>query len=1166
MRKKRKKYPKILWIPIGIALILGVVVLLLATLNIACDFVASEAKEAVKSYLQADLQIDQVVGNPLRGYKITGVNLSKDGQEMFKAEFVEAKVNFMSILSSPRLSLLSIGGVNMDLDKFVEEFNKLPSQPSEQPTQIPIDELKLVQSGFHSQWGNIEVEDVSFGFNQFTITANIKGKVNELPIAGTIAAEVLGTQVSLKNVDLKAGKGSIKASGQLSEALNVQGAIEGADLTELAGLWSTLDPGDYVGAIGISFNATGTWMEPVFTASADYKGARLAGWPVESFDGMVNYKELRLSLDKITANALGIPLSGNVAMAFRDDVPTVFFQLKGGAADLASLSSLGGISGITGNISDFNVEIKGPTNALSGTIYLQAPAIGGMGVSGTDVALQVKLAGGNQATVSGKAQFQGAASYLSGSVSDILTGPKLDLTLKTVDLNLAAIKPLIPDADTLDPKGNVTAEINIKGAMSNPSLDGSISSKSLTAAGYTADNIAIGFSYAQGNFTLKESSASWTGLPIKASGTVVNVMAAKPTIDINASLSFTPAALAKFVPDIAQYKLKGTVQVGVHAIGALPEPNLDLVISSQELGAMDIINAKNIKATTALAGDLTKLENMNLSLSAQSISASGLGFQNVTAEIKKAGDTITLVSAKASSGQGSLSGSGTVTTPTSGAGNMNINVDMTQLNLQDLSKTGNLGVDLAGTFSGKLALTGNTDAPTVAFQGSAPKISVNGYGADNLAVQLSGSMTNLKLDNLSAQIGAGKLSATGNIRPSDGTGQIDFTGSGLDLAKLTESVPDVKGEITGILSVNFSAALSGAGTSGQGTASAPSLNIYGMKLTDVSLPLSLSGNSFKFGQGAAKMNGGTVSLNGDIDIQTFKYNGKLNASGVDVNALIHDLVPDLKGKITGSGALDVTFNGSIDPKFTMGGTGQAKVGAGSLSGFTWIDLISRLHGVSAINYTDVTAPFKLETTRIIFQKGSKATAPNNDPLYSYAQVEGPVTYAGDLNLTGDANVSFQLINIITGGVLGAAGAVAGGNINQILSGKGLESVLTQAVGRGAAAGQQKDFRDVSFKVGGNIDEPTFSIVKVGPSTLPEEKGAEPQRQPQNIQEAVKDRVLDSLGIAPKEETSGASNEPKQPQSTQQQSTPQQERQPQKKPEDVIKEEAGKALRNLIRRQ
>jgi hypothetical protein len=112
---------------------------------------------------------------------------------------------------------------------------------------------------------------------------------------------------------------------------------------------------------------------------------------------------------------------------------------------------------------------------------------------------------------------------------------------------------------------------------------------------------------------------------------------------------------------------------------------------------------------------------------------------------------------------------------------------------------------------------------------------------------------------------------------------------------------------------------------------------------------------------------------------------------------------------------------------------------------------------------------------------------------------------------------------------------------------------------------------VSFKVGGNVDDPSFSIVKVGQSTAaPASSGAESPKQPQNIQEAVKDKVMDRLGIPtkPKEEapvspgaTESASSAPTQPQET-----PPDTKQPQKDTREAIKEEAGKALRNLIKRK
>ncbi|MCL2683930.1 MAG: hypothetical protein FWE55_01675, partial [Synergistaceae bacterium] len=964
-------------------------------------------------------------------------------------------------------------------------------------------------------------------------------------VAGTLTAEI-GAETVLKNADLKLGSGVVKASGRMSETLDVQGTVEGVDLKELLNLWPALRSGS-AGTVRASFRVTGTPADPVLAATAAFKGTRLAGWPVESFDGMVNYREKRFSLDKVTANAFGIPLDGNVAIAFREAVPTVFVQFTGGAVDLAALGGLGGFKGVTGSVSGFSAEIKGPVNALSGIISMHAPSIGASGVEGTDVALQIKLAEGNRATVEGHMRFQGAASYVTGVISDPFSGPKMDLTLKTVDLNVAGLKPIIPNAGKMDLGGTVTAEVQIKGAILDPSLGGTIRSESLTVSGYTAENLALGFSYARGEFILNEGSASWSGLPIKASGTIKNVLAAKPVLDFKASLSVNPGTLAKFVPDVAQYKLAGTVQVGIQATGALPEPRIDLVVASEELTAMDMINTKNIRATTALAGDIRKMDNMDLNVTASSVSVSGLGFRNFNARITKAGNTINLVSANASSGQGTLAGAGKITMPENGTGDININVDLTQLDLGDLSKTGGFPVDLAGAFSGKLTVTGKMNEPQITFQGGAPKIYVAGYGMENVSIGLGGNTAVLQLNNLSAQIGAGKLSGSGTLRPSNGTGQVDFTGSELDLAKLTESVPDLAGQVSGTLSARFSTALSGKGISGQGNAYSSSIIFFGMRLTDVSLPLATDGVSFKFGQGTANLNGGTLSLNGGVDTRTLKYSGRLNASGVDVNALVHDLIPDLAGNVTGDGTMDLVFSGSIDPKFTLGGTGHARIGTGGISGFRWLDLVSRLYGVNSARYTEVTAPFTLETTRLILQEGSRAVAPENDPLYRFVQARGPVTYAGDLNLTGDGNVNFQLINAAAGGVLGAAGAFSGSTLT-------LDELLKQAAG-GATAGRQADFRDVSFKVGGNTEKPSFRVEKVGPSNLPAATPdrSDSEKQQQSVQDTITDRILEGIGIPAPTETSET-----------RQATPDTD-QPRKKPEDIVRDEAENLMRNILRR-
>ena len=897
---------KILWAFVIIIMLSGIILMMFAKLDMGCELVAREVRNAAVTYLQADLRLSNVTGNPLRGYMILGTNLTRDNAEMLKADFVFARINIMSLLSSPRLSLLSIGGVNMDLDKFIGEFDNLPSQPSDRPFEMPVDELRLVQSRFVSKWGEVGVEDIGLRFSDNTITARLKGHVNAIAVSGTLAAEIRGTQSALRNANLRIGKGVVKASGQLSEILDLQGTIEGIDLAELSLLLPAADPKDFAGTVNMSFKATGTLMDPVFSATTGFVGTRLAGLPVESFNGAVNYRQMRFSLDQATARVLGIPLTGNVAMAFRETVPTVFVQLNGGAADLGLLAGLGGVTGITGSISNFSAEIKGSADALSGIISLNAPSIGASGVTCTDAALQIRLSGGNEASISGRMNFQGAPSSVTGTASELLSGPKLDLIFNTADLNVAGLTPLIPEAEKFDPRGYVTAAIRIRGAMSDPSLDGTLRSESFSASGYTADNISMEFSYAQGIFALRDGSAYLSGLPVRASG---------------------------------------------------------------------------------------------------------------------------------------------------------------------------------------------------------------------------------------------------NFRPSNGAGQFDVMISGLDLAKLTESIPELAGQVGGILSVRVNAALSADGISGQGNASAPSVRIFGLRLADASVPIALDGVNFRFGQGSASLNGGTLSFDGNVNTQTMQYSGRLSASGVDVNALIHDLIPDLDGNITGRGTMDMSFSGASAPEFALEGTGRAIVGSGGVSGFKWLDLASRLYGADSIRYTEITAPFRLETNRLILLNGSAALAPEGDPLYRYVYAEGPITYAGDLNLTGEGNVNFQLFNAAAGGVMGAVGAVAGGNISDIFSGRGLEDILKQTLDGGSAGSRQTDFREVSFRIDGNAEKPSFSIVRAGPPNLVTLPGApEPQNQQQNIGNVI----TDIIGI------------PLSPADTSEQLPVSGTGQPRQEIEEVVREEAGRFLRNLLR--
>nr|HPK06852.1 hypothetical protein [Aminivibrio sp.] len=113
---------------IGLFLVVGLagLVLIGASMDFAGDLVVREATKAVKEMLGAELTVDGISGNPIKGFTTGKISLVKEGKPLFSAGFLEVKLNLMSLLSkSPKLSVVSVGGVTTDADALAEQISQL---------------------------------------------------------------------------------------------------------------------------------------------------------------------------------------------------------------------------------------------------------------------------------------------------------------------------------------------------------------------------------------------------------------------------------------------------------------------------------------------------------------------------------------------------------------------------------------------------------------------------------------------------------------------------------------------------------------------------------------------------------------------------------------------------------------------------------------------------------------------------------------------------------------------------------------------------------------------------------------------------------------------------------------------------------------------------------
>lgn len=360
------------------------------------------------------------------------------------------------------------------------------------------------------------------------------------------------------------------------------------------------------------------------------------------------------------------------------------------------------------------------------------------------------------------------------------------------------------------------------------------------------------------------------------------------------------------------------------------------------------------------------------------------------------------------------------------------------------------------------------------------------------------------------------MDISGQIRPEAADADISVKGTALDLAVLTAGFPKAKEfGVGGNLDLDFSGHFGGKANSGSGLLSSKEARVMGIRVKDISCPLSLKGNILSAADGKATLYGGGVKADGSLDLNTLKFDSKAEADGVDVDAMMKDAF-GLSGHITGNAQVFAKLSGSMAGGLSYSGNGLLKVGEGAISDFKGVTLAAALYGLKSIRYESVYAPFDIGTGYIDLGDKTKVSAYASDPLYEYFEAEGRVGPDSKLDLLCSGSLNIQIVNMLLGGVAG--GLTAEKSIGGLLKG------VIQGAGQQAS---KDDFRSVSFKLGGTFDKPRISGAKVESASQTqttgevEKKAVESTRetssdedsetvQDQSIEDQIKDKILKNI--------------------------------------------------------
>ncbi len=316
-------------------------------------------------------------------------------------------------------------------------------------------------------------------------------------------------------------------------------------------------------------------------------------------------------------------------------------------------------------------------------------------------------------------------------------------------------------------------------------------------------------------------------------------------------------------------------------------------------------------------------------------------------------------------------------------------------------------------------------------------------------------------------------------------------------------MPDAKElRIGGRVNASFKGRFAGASGKGEGSITSQSLTVMGLKATALNYPLVLEGNTLS-GKGAgASFYGGKVSGSGTLDMATMKFSHAPNSAVWTSTQFSRTSPEDSAEKSPVLPRARPMSPGPWPPSSpcrARGTQGSEKERfPASRPGYRDEASRRQRHQVYGGHRSLPSRDGAYHS-----RKGNEGDGAPERPPYRFLTAEGPVGPKGALKLQVAGNVNIQIINALAGGALG--GLTAGS----------LEDALKGVLG-GAQKGMEKaDFRDISLSVGGTVEKPSVSNLKVAPgaqqpaapAAAPEQKPAEQPQAPKTPQQAIIEQII-----------------------------------------------------------
>ena len=666
-----------------------------------------ELQRLVETKDLGTLSVEQVSGNPLSGFQLSGVTLlGKNGA--ITADSIRLSFHLDSLLRrAPALRAATLQKLFLPwstLEPLLDTYE--PEAGSISPLS-----LSLLESTVETPVGTLLFERgrLRIAGDASSFALSLEGLFGGLPFTAEGAAHLRETRTEgestalfLERGELTLGKNTLVLQGEVplnpDGAVSLEGTLHHLSLEEMA-RWITIPTGDDEtekallsarGTLSGNFRLSGTVTEPVAEGTARLEAGTLMDIPLEIASARWAWQEKRFTLSDCSALVRNSPLSGTLSLDLAPSSPEMAVTL---AASSLSLDAWHGefpfLSFLSGTVASLDLDLKGPLDgALLGHVRLRNFDGSVAGYTVTDTTAEAELRKFDVAFQS-RGLWLGAPFAATGSAGrDDATSLNVQLTTSSVPLH--RLPEAFPDVEGLALEGNLTASLSLTGPAASPKVAGLLETERLRFRREPLDAMALRITYEGKRLSLEKGTLVWRGAPLEFSGTVADF------------------------PGQGALDLRGTAK------------NLSQEFLASLLGAsgaeFSLSLAEKGSAKWRLSGNVSQ-PVLSLQVTAPSLRVEGQTLSKVLLEGSLTEREFRIAKALAQFGGGEIRASGSVGLGRSdGTVALNIDGSYKDISLKNiLPEKSTTGAPLDGSVAGTLTVRGDVSSPLVetAFQVSA---------------------------------------------------------------------------------------------------------------------------------------------------------------------------------------------------------------------------------------------------------------------------------------------------------------------------------------------------------------------------------------------------------------------------------------------------------------